>query len=172
MVPTARRVAVLVSPNIPYQRPDSAWAEQLRATGRRLGVEMLFFEARGLADLESAFAAMRAADVHGAVVMLVAEFYAHRKELADIALRHRMPTIFELREHGEAGGLLVYAAKEADLTRRAADYAHRLLQGAKAQDLPIELPTSFMLLINLRTAKALDVTIPPSLLARADEVIE
>ena len=172
VVPTARRVAVLGNPMIPYQRPDSTWAEQLRGAGRTLGVEVSFFEARGLADFESAFAAMQAADVQGVLVMLVAEFFGYRKELAEIALRYRLPTIFEQREQGEAGGLLVYAAKEADLTRRAADYADRLLQGAKAEDLPIELPTSFMLLINLRTAKALDVTIPPSLLARADEVIE
>jgi putative ABC transport system substrate-binding protein len=172
VVPAIRRVAVLSNPRISYQRSDSPWADELRAAGRTLGVEVLFFEARDLADFEAAFAEMHVADVQGVLVMLVAEFFGYRKELAEIALRYRLPTIFEQREQGEAGGLLVYAANEADLTRRAADYSHRLLQGARAQDLPIELPTSFTLVVNLRTAKALNVMVPPAILARADEVIE
>jgi putative ABC transport system substrate-binding protein len=171
-VPSLRRVAVLGNPTVPYHRKDAAWLERLRIAGRTLGVETLFFEAHGPADFDGAFAAMQAADVQGVLVLLAAEFFQSRKELTETALRYRLPTIFEQRQEGQAGGLLVYAANEADLNRRAADYAHRLLQGAKAQDLPIELPTSFELLVNLRTAKALNLTIPPEILTRADEVLE
>jgi putative tryptophan/tyrosine transport system substrate-binding protein len=172
VVPAVRRVAVLGNPRIPYQRADSAWAEQLRAAGRALDVEVSFVEARGPADFESAFAAIHAADVQGVLVLLVAEFYRYRQELAETALRYKLPTIFEQREQGEVGGLIVYAAKDEDLARRAADYTDRLLHGAKAEDLPIELPTFFSLVINLRTARALGVAISPATLMQADEVIE
>jgi putative tryptophan/tyrosine transport system substrate-binding protein len=172
VVPAVRRVAVLGNPGIPYQRADSAWAEQLRATGRALDVEVSFVEARGPADFEGALAAIHAADVQGVLVLLAAEFFRYRKELAEIALRYRLPTIFEQREQGEVGGLIVYAAKDEDLARRAADYTQRLLHGVKAEDLPIELPTSFSLAINLRTARALGVVIPPVILMQANEVIE
>jgi putative tryptophan/tyrosine transport system substrate-binding protein len=172
-VPTIQRVAVLGSPLLHYlQDPQSPWAEQLRAAGRSIGIEVSFVTARDVAEFERAFAQMRAADVQGVVVMLVAEYVSFRRELAEVALRHGMPTIFEFVAHAEAGGLLVYAAKASDLMRRAADYVSRVLQGAKADDLPIELPTRFELVINLKTARALGLTIPPTLLARADEVIE
>ena len=95
-----------------------------------------------------------------------------RKEIAEIAIRHKLPTIFALRQNVEAGGLMSYSAKIADLSRRAAFFVDRILKGAKAADLPIEQPTKFELVINLQTAKALGLTIPPALLALADEVIE
>jgi putative ABC transport system substrate-binding protein len=91
---------------------------------------------------------------------------------AELGLRHRVPAVYGLREHAEAGGLLSYWADSATLYRRTAAYVDKLLKGAKAADLPVEQPTKYELVINLRTARALGLTVPPSLLARADEVIE
>src|SRR5205085_12242718 len=99
-------------------------------------------------------------------------YVAHRNALAQSAINHRLPAIFVFRQQVQAGGLLAYAAKVADLSRRAAFFVDRILKGAKPADLPIEQPTMFELVINLKTAKALDLEIPPTLLARADEVIE
>jgi ABC-type uncharacterized transport system substrate-binding protein len=97
---------------------------------------------------------------------------ARRKEIAESAINHRLPTIFAFRQNVEAGGLMMYAARVADLSRRAAFFVDRILKGAKPSELPIEQPTTFELVINLKTAKLLGLTIPPTLLAQADEVIE
>jgi putative ABC transport system substrate-binding protein len=99
-------------------------------------------------------------------------FSYHRKELADLALKHHLPTMSDLREHVEAGGLMAYTVHDPDLYRRAATYVDKILKGAKPADLPVEQPTRFELVINGKTAKALGLTIPPSVLARADEVIQ
>jgi putative ABC transport system substrate-binding protein len=95
-----------------------------------------------------------------------------RKEIAEIAIRHKLPTIFALRQNVEAGGLMSYAAKVGDLSRRAAFFVDRILKGAKAAELPVEQPTTFELFINLKTAKALGLNLSPTLLALADEVME
>src|SRR6185503_15732634 len=97
---------------------------------------------------------------------------AQRARLAELALKHRLPAMYSSRAHAEAGGLMAYSADWDALRRRAAVFIDRILRGAKAGDLPIEQPTKFDLVINLKTAKALGLTIPPSLLARADQVIE
>ena len=97
---------------------------------------------------------------------------ARRKEIADSAIRHKLPTIFALRQNVDAGGLMSYSARIADLSRRAAFFVDRILKGAKPSALPIEQPTTFELVINLRTAKTLGVILTPTLLAIADEVIE
>ena len=96
----------------------------------------------------------------------------HRKRLADLATRHHLPMMGGLRSYTQAGGLMSYWANETELYRRAATYVDRILKGARPDSLPIEQPTKFELVINLKTAKALNLTIPPSLLARADQVIE
>ena len=99
-------------------------------------------------------------------------FSYHRKELADLALKHHLPTMSDLREHVEAGGLMAYTVHDPDLYRRAATFVDKILKGAKPADLPVEQPTKFEFVINLKTAKALGLTIPPAVLARADEVIQ
>jgi putative ABC transport system substrate-binding protein len=99
-------------------------------------------------------------------------FFGERRRLVDLAAKTRLPTVFPWREYVDAGGLMAYGADLADLFRRAATYVDRILKGAKPGDLPIEQPTKYELIINLKTAKALGLTIPPSLLQRADQVIE
>ena len=101
-----------------------------------------------------------------------AEFTDHRAQIAELALRNRLPTISGLREMVEAGGLMAYGASFGELYRRAASHVHKILQGVNPADLPVEQPIKFEFVINMRTANALGLTIPPSLLARADEVIE
>jgi putative ABC transport system substrate-binding protein len=101
-----------------------------------------------------------------------AEFTSLRVQIAELALRNRLPTVFGLREMVEAGGLMGYGASFAELYRRAASHVHKILQGAKPADLPVEQPIKFEFVLNARTAKALGLEIPPTLLARADEVIE
>jgi putative ABC transport system substrate-binding protein len=111
----------------------------------------------------------------GAGAVLVATstmFLVHRRELAELALRHRLPTVFAFREYAEAGGLMAYGPSYTELFQRAATYVDRILKGTKPADLPVEQPTKFELVINLKTAKALGLTIPPAVLARADEVIQ
>jgi putative ABC transport system substrate-binding protein len=98
--------------------------------------------------------------------------FLHRRALVEVALKHRLPGIYWAREYVEAGGLMTYSASLTDLRRRAASYVDKILKGAKPADLPVEQPTKFELVINLKTAKALGLTIPPSLLQRGDQVIE
>ena len=112
-------------------------------------------------------------DYRSALIMTISSvLYRDRQRLADFALRHRMASIFALREWVDAGGLLSYGANFAAIFRRAAEYVDKIAKGAKVADLPIEQPTKFELVVNLRTAKALGITIPPSIMVRADEVIE
>ena len=119
-----------------------------------------------------AFSAMAKDRAQALVVDNDTLFSYHRQELADLALTHHLPTMSDLREHVEAGGLMAYTVHDPDLYRRAATYVDKILKGAKPADLPVEQSTKFELVINLKTAKALGLTIPPAVLARADEVIQ
>jgi putative tryptophan/tyrosine transport system substrate-binding protein len=129
-------------------------------------------EIRDPGEFDNAFAAMTAAHLDAIFVPPDSMFYQHRARLALLAAKTRLPTMWGLRDHVEAGGLMAYATDLNDLARRAASYVDKILKGTKPADLPVEQPTKFELVINLKTAKALGLTIPQSLLLRADEIIQ
>jgi putative tryptophan/tyrosine transport system substrate-binding protein len=122
--------------------------------------------------LEGAFAAMDRARAKAVLVLATALFLAERQRVAELAIKHRLPTMSNFKDAVEAGGLMSYSPNWDDLYRRGAIYVDKILKGAKPADLPVEQATKFELVINLKTAKALGLTIPPSLLQRADQVIE
>ena len=129
-------------------------------------------EIRDPGEFDNAFAALTAARLDAIFIPADSIFYQHRIRLAQLAAKSRLPAMWGLREHVEAGGLMTYATDLHDLARRAATFVDKILKGAKPADLPVEQPTKFELVINLKTAKTLGLTIPPSLLLRADQVIE
>ncbi len=170
IVPTASRIAVLVNPDNPGALPQMQSAE---AAARRLGVDLRpVLEVRNPGDLERAFGAAVRARAHGALRMIDPLISILRKETASLAAKHRLPVIYPSRQDVEAGGLVAYGTNLPDQFRQAATFVDKLLRGAKPADLPVEQPTTFELVINLKTAKALGLTIPPSVLVRADQVIE
>ena len=140
--------------------------------GRALGVRLQFVEARDPDDLDRAFTEMTRARAGAVSVLGSAMFFNERRRLVDLAAKHRLPTVFPWKDGVDAGGLMSYGPDGPDLFRRAATYVDKILKGAKPADLPVEQPTKFELVINLKTAKALDLTIPPALLLRADQTIE
>src|ERR1700687_4177043 len=168
-IPHASRVAILSNP------ADSSFALQVRdveATARSLRIRLQHVEARGPEEFDRAFAAMARERADALLVGGTSTFLAHRTRLAELALKGRLPTMYSFRESVEAGGLMAYAVNMADFVGRAAVYVDKILKGAKPADLPVEQPTRFELVINLKTAKALGLTIPQSLLLRADEGIQ
>jgi len=169
-VPQATRVGVLWSPTAPSYRPFLQAAE---ATGGKLGVQLLTVSVSTVADYDGAFAKMAQGRV-GAVLVHGSTLTSrhNRPLLAELALKHRLPTMFGVRDNVVDGGLMSYGPDHNELTRRAAVYIDKILKGAKPAELPVEQASKYQLVINLKTAKALGLTIPPSLLARADEVIE
>ena len=169
VVPKVSRVAVLGNPGNPSYGP---MLREAQVAGRSLGVQLQVLEARGLNEFDRAFAAMVKQRAGALLVFADAAYIFHRTPLAQLAAKSRLPTIYGLREHVEAGGLLAYGPNLGDLFRRAATYVAKILKGAKPADLPVEQPTKFELIINLRAAKALGLTIPPSLLRRADQIID
>jgi putative ABC transport system substrate-binding protein len=138
---------------------------------RALGVRLQFVEARGPADIDRAFSEVTRARAGALTVVAGNMFFNERRRLVDLAAKHRLPAVYPLREFVDAGGLMAYGANLADVLRRAATYVDKILKGAKPADLPVEQPTKFELVINLKTAKALGLPIPPSVLGRADEII-
>jgi ABC-type uncharacterized transport system substrate-binding protein len=169
LVPTARRVAVLGNPgNASVLR---MWAETREAT-KRAGIELLPAEVRNRDELPAVFAAIAQQRPNALVVLLDSLTVDHRHQIVEFAAKTQLPALYGGPMFAEAGGLLVYTVDFHELWRRAAVYVDRILKGAKPANLPIEQPTKFELIINLKTAKALGLTIPPSLLARADQVIE
>jgi len=135
-------------------------------------VRLHFVEARGPKELDGAFSDMKRARA-GALLDLEGNvFWNERKRFVDLAAKHQLPAMYSTRDFASIGGLMSYGTNYADLLRRAGTYVDKILKGAKPADLPVEQPTKFELVINLKTAKALGLTIPPSLLARADEVIQ
>ena len=169
MTPKLSRVAVLWNPANPGSKPQMREAE---TAARALSLRVLVLEARSPEALEGTFAAMTKERAGALVVLADALFTNEVRRIADLAVKHRLPSIYGLREYVDAGGLMVYSPNPLELERRAATYVAKILKGAKAGDLPIEQPVKFDLVVNLKTAKALGLTVPPSLLQRADQVIE
>jgi ABC-type uncharacterized transport system substrate-binding protein len=167
IVPRLRRVAVLWHPANPTNPIQLKGAQ---AAARTLGVQLELVSIQGPGDFDALTKAVRGAD--GLLQLESPLFVTYRARLAELESRSRLPAIFSQREYVEAGGLMSYGADFHDLYRRAGQYVGKILKGVKPADLPVEQPTKFELWINLRTAKALSLTIPPSLLARADQILE
>jgi putative tryptophan/tyrosine transport system substrate-binding protein len=170
VVPGASRLAILGDAG-----SGAATTNQIRdtkAAARALGVRLDAVTVRRATELEVAFSTI--ARERPAVLLIISApmFFGERRRLADLALKHRLPTVHADPEYAEAGGLIAYGINLSELFRRAAVYVDKILKGAKPADLPVEQPTKFELVINLKTAKALGLTIPQSLLLRADEVIQ
>ena len=168
-VPKIRRVAILSNPANAYHQLA---IREVNVAARSLGVQLQLLEARGPNEFDGAFAAMAKERVGALLVLSDAIFSSHRTRLADLAARSRLPAAYGVRESVEAGGLMSYGPSLLDSYRRAATYVDKILKGAKPAELPVERPTEYELVINMKTAKALGLTIPPSLLARADQVIQ
>ncbi|HEV8693987.1 MAG TPA: ABC transporter substrate-binding protein, partial [Lysobacter sp.] len=171
-VPGVSRVAVLRLPGALGERTEKEMLKGADVAARALGVRLQFVEARGPEDFDTAFSDMTRAHAGALTVLPSNMFLREHGRLVDLAAKTRLPAVYPWREGVDAGGLMAYGANLADLFRRAATYVDRILKGAKPGDLPVEQPTKFELVINLKTAKALGLTIPQSVLAHADEVIQ
>ncbi|HEY4775234.1 MAG TPA: ABC transporter substrate-binding protein [Xanthobacteraceae bacterium] len=169
LLPHLARVAVLINIVNPLHVPQ--WRETQNAAARA-AVVLVPFEIRSPDQLQQAFAAFTQARAEALLVPPDITFGTHRRRIADLATAARLPAIFFNRQSVEDGGLMSYGPNPVENYRRAATFADKILKGAKPADLPVERPTRIELVINLKTAKALGLTIPPTLLARADEVIE
>jgi putative ABC transport system substrate-binding protein len=167
VIPKARRIAVLVDSTF----GPSAGLQGLQVAARSRGLELQILEVRGPADFGAAFRSARNAHAEGLVVLASPLLNAHRKSLIRHAANSRLPATYEVRGFVEDGGLMSYGPDFADMYRRSATYVDKILRGAKPADLPVEQASRFDLVVNLRTAKALGLTIPESILLTADEVI-
>jgi putative ABC transport system substrate-binding protein len=169
IVPRLSRVAVLGNSAIPGN------AQALRETERAaaaFGVHLQYLEVRDLSEIATAFQEATKGRADGVLVLTSPVANSHRSQIVDLALKNRLPAIYYTAEWVEAGGLLTYGANLVDLWRRAATYVDKILKGVKPADLPVEQPTKFELVINLKAAKQIGLTIPPNVLARADRVIK
>jgi putative ABC transport system substrate-binding protein len=169
LVPGIARIAALYNMSSPANPPQ--WKE-IETAARSLGVEPQLLDVRKPEDFEPAFDLATKQRADGLIVGQEGLLQANRNVITALAAKHRLPAIYRSMEFIEAGGLMAYGPNYPDLYRRAATYVDKIFKGAKPGDLPVEQPTKFELIINLRTAKALGLTIPPSLLLRADEVIQ
>ena len=169
-LPAVMHVAVLTrhsaDPNA------GARVNDMQDAARKLGMKLLVVESRRAEDFEDAFAAMKTARVGALLVMADAGFTAERRRLVELAARNRLPTMYDNKAFTQGGGLMSYGPDLADIFRRTAGHVDKLLKGAKAAELPIEQPTKFELVVNLKTAKLLGISFPSSFLLRADRVIE
>ena len=170
-VPNAVRIGFLTT----HQAWGGEWGRVMRQVAERAGVTPIAVtvgEPFQEAQYRGALTVAATERAQGLVVTDHAEGFANRRLIVELAAQHRLPAIYPYREFVEAGGLMAYAFDPADMRRGVADYVHRILKGARPADLPFQQPAKLELAINLKTAKALGLTIPPSLLARADQVIE
>ena len=169
LIPRVARVTFLRHSD---NRASALNLRDAESAARPLGMVVQSVGVRSPKELDAAFVAMKRARADAVIVLEATAFFPDRQRIADLALMHRLPMAAQAREYAEAGALISYGTDYLDLFRRAAMYVDKILKGAKPADLPIEQPTKFELVINLKTAKALALTIPPSLLQRADQVIE
>jgi putative ABC transport system substrate-binding protein len=168
-VPTAKRIAVLYDP---AERPSIAELSQTEAAARKLGVILQPVEAGSSGDLDKAFTRAVAGGADALLTFAHSFSLYHRGRIAELAAQHRLPAMYGWREYAEAGGLMVYGPNIADTLYRAASFVDRIIKGSNPAEMPIEQPTKFELVINLKTAKGLGLEFPPHLLVRADTVIE
>ncbi len=167
--PSVSRVALLVDPALSSEKDyPIAFAD----AARQLGVQLLRFDAQNPADIERTMSAVRQARADALLMVDSAMLSTNQKRITELAIQYRLPAISRSPGFAQAGGLFQYGENPPEMARRAATYVDKILKGAKPGDLPIEQPTKFELVINLKTAKALGLTIPPSLLLRADEIIQ
>jgi putative ABC transport system substrate-binding protein len=171
-VPGVSRVAVLWQPGGMGERSEKDMLQGAEVAAQALGVRLHFAEAKGPADFDRVFSEMTGARASALTVLPSVVFSAERRRLVELAAKNRLPAVYPWREAVDAGGLMSYGPNNADLFRRAATYVDKILKGAKPADLPVEQPTKFELVVNLKAAKALGLTIPPSVLVRADEIIQ
>jgi putative ABC transport system substrate-binding protein len=171
-LPGVNRVAALWQPGGHGERTEYEMLKRVEVAARALKVQLQKVEARGPEDFDRAFSELTRTRAGALTVLPSNMFFNERKALVDLAARNRLPAVYPYREFVDAGGLMSYGLNVADLFRRAAVYVDKILKGAKPADLPVEQPTKFDLIINLKTAKALGLTIPPALLGRADEIIQ
>jgi len=168
-LPNATRVAIVYDPTDQTSLPPQ---KSFEAVARSLAIQLQYVEVRGLADFDGAFAAMERQRTDGLLVAGGTTFLVNRSRFNELALKRRLPTMFAVREGVDAGGLVSYGINMSDFVGRSAAYVDKILKGAKSVDLPIEQPTKFELIINMKTAKSLGLRVSRSLLARADEVIQ
>ena len=171
-IPAVSRVAALWQPGGVSERTEKDTLQEAEVAARALGVRLQFVEARHPADIDRAFVDLRKARAEALTVLTTSMLFGERRRLVDLAAKNRLPTVYPWREAVDAGGLMAYGPDLADLLRRVALYVDKIVKGAKPADLPVEQPTRFELIINLKTAKALGIEVPPNLSAEADEIIE
>jgi putative ABC transport system substrate-binding protein len=169
IVPSASRIAALSNPSNPQNLVS---AQALRRAAEGLGITLLFHEVRNAGDLTMAFGAITTERSDAVIVEGDPLLVSNRRSIVEFAASHRLPAMYGLRDFVDAGGFVAYGASIFEIWRRVASYVDKILKGAKPADLPVEQPTAFELVVNLKTAKALDLAIPQIILARADEVIE
>jgi putative ABC transport system substrate-binding protein len=172
VLPGVDLVAILWKPDSMPERAREVRLKELDASAQALGVQLQIVEAREAADLDGAFLQISAKGARALVVLTTPVFGLERQRIADLAAKNRLPTVYASRNYVDAGGLMSYGPNFVDLNRRAAFYVDKILKGAKPSDLPVEQPTKFDLFINLKTARALGLALPPTLLVAATEVIE
>ncbi len=171
-VPRVSRVAVLWQPGAFGERTEKEMLQAAAAAARALGIQLQFVEARDPADIDKAFSEITGARADALTVLVSGMLLGERRRLVDLAAENRLPVIYTFRELVDAGGLMSYGPSLDGLFRRAASYVDKILKGTKPADLPVEQPTKLELVINLKAAQALGLTVPPTLVARADQVIE
>jgi putative ABC transport system substrate-binding protein len=168
-LPSAKRVAILWNPDNTINKLE---LKEATTTAEALGLTPFPIEIRVLDDIDGAFAAMASQHADAALILSSPLTFPNRPRIVAAALKANMPTLGALREYAQAGVLMSYGPSYADHCRRAATYVDQILKGAKPADLPVQLPTTYELVVNLKTAKALGLSVPPTLLAQADDVIE
>jgi putative tryptophan/tyrosine transport system substrate-binding protein len=168
IVPKMSHLAVLGDSSEPFTAQSLKETER---TAKAFGVQLQYLDVKDPKDVKGALEDARKRHADAAIVLASAIFISQRSQLADLAVKNRLPAVYQASEYVEAGGLMTYGASITDLFRRAATYVDRILKGAKPADIPVEQPTTFELIINLKAAREIGLTIPPNVLARADRVI-